>query len=89
MQKICLYCGDPYEAVRSTRKFCSNSCKSKYHDLNREIQSDFSSANDMIVRLSAKAKKFPDKQSDIFPYVEKLAKSSLTLYKQLKQEIES
>jgi len=85
--KTCLYCGDTFEPIRSTRKYCGDNCKSKYHQLDKEIQSDSSSAMDMLIRLSAKAKKYPDKQEEIYPHVAELANKSIRLTKVIQREI--
>lgn len=72
MLKTCLYCGDTYEAVRSTRKFCSNACKSDYHKLNKMIENDGDSGIEMLRRLTGKARKFPDKRPDVLLQVKRI-----------------
>lgn len=72
MLKTCLYCNDTYDAVRSTRKFCSNSCKSDYHALKKKISDDGDSGIEMLRRLAGKARKFPDKRPDILLQVKRI-----------------
>lgn len=56
MLKRCICCGQTYPAQRSTSKFCSSSCRSKYHrgitaDSNVEVA--LNEARDLMHRLDA------------------------------------
>ncbi len=70
--KTCIYCNDTFEAVRSTRKFCSNSCKYDYHALKNKIESDGDSGIEMLKRLAGKAQKFPSKRGDVLQQVKRI-----------------
>lgn len=87
MLKTCLYCGSAFDAIRSTRKYCSDNCKSKYHQLDKEIETDASNAMEMLFRLSAKALKYPDKQAEIFGHATDIAKKSVRLRNAIQADI--
>lgn len=72
MLKTCIYCGETIEAIRSTRKFCDDLCKQRYHALNRKIKDDGDSAEEMLRRLALKAKNYPDKSSEVIKQVRRI-----------------
>jgi hypothetical protein len=72
MLKTCIYCDDTFEAIRSTRKFCSNSCKSDYHALKKKISDDGDGGIEMLRRLAGKAMKYPDKRNDVLMQVKRI-----------------
>lgn len=56
MQKVCEYCGMPFEAKRSTARFCSDKCRSAYNrgtQICESVPSAISDARDVMHRLDA------------------------------------
>lgn len=72
MLKTCIYCGDTFEAIRSSKKYCSDKCKLRYHALNDKIIQDGDSAEEMLKRLAMKAKEYPDKLPEVIQQVNRV-----------------
>jgi hypothetical protein len=72
MLKTCIYCDVTFDAIRSTKKFCSDGCKYDYHALKNKIAHDGDGGIEMLRRLAGKAKKYPDKRPDILQQVQRI-----------------
>jgi len=79
MIKQCVYCGLDYQASRSTSKYCSTSCKHKYHALPKVIQEDGSIAVDGLKRLAIKARRFPARRNEVLNELKKINSLSSAL----------
>jgi protein-arginine kinase activator protein McsA len=72
MLKTCIYCDVTFDAIRSTKKFCSDGCKYDYHALTKKIAHDGDGGIEMLRRLAGKAKKYPEKRTDVIQQVKKI-----------------
>jgi len=58
--KICLKCGDSFTAKRSTKKFCSDSCRVGYHQRGNRIDEALRNIAMWMGSISTAVHTYPD-----------------------------
>lgn len=59
-QVTCRKCGKTFEAQRSTAKFCSDSCRSGYHQRGNQLDEDLRTIRMALGRISTTARQQPE-----------------------------
>lgn len=65
-EKECKHCGKTFQYKRSTAKFCSDSCRVRWHELKDEFERDTKQIQSIIRRMNERDKEHPDRGNYVF-----------------------
>ena len=73
METKCAYCGDTFEAIRSSAKYCSDTCRVKYNNLPNLLERDFDGIVDRLNQIADTLASYPELTIEIDEYLQRVS----------------